>query len=223
MSRLIKEKMVERYQSRFRDVTDVAVVSTQGVDVLKMTALRSTLRAKGIRAMVVHNRIGRRALAEVGLEGLKDLLRGPSTLVWGGESIVDIAKALAAEAKTLVALKIRGGVSDGQILTDKDIEVLSQLPGRLELIGRAVAMAIGTGARVAAQVKAPGGRIVSQVREYEKKASAAEAAAAEAAPPDAAAAAPAPEAAAAPAAPASEAAPAAEAPKAGQPPAAPKA
>jgi large subunit ribosomal protein L10 len=215
MSRLIKEKMVERYQSRFRDVTDVAVVSTQGVDVLKMTALRSTLRAKGIRAMVVHNRIGRRALAGVGLEGLKDLLHGPSTLVWGGESIVDIAKALAAEAKTLAALKIRGGVSAGQVLTDKDLEVLSQLPGRLELLGRAVAMAMGAGARVAAQVKAPGGRIVSQVREYEKKASAAEAAAAEAAPPDAAS--------AAPAAPASEAAPATEAPKAGQPPAAPKA
>ena len=215
MSRLIKEKMVERYQSRFRDVTDVAVVSTQGVDVLKMTALRSTLRAKGIRAMVVHNRIGRRALAEVGLEGLKDLLHGPSTLVWGGESIVDIAKALAAQAKTLAALKIRGGVSAGQVLTDKDFEVLSQLPGRLELIGRAVAVAMGAGARVAAQIKAPGGRIVSQVREYEKKASAAEAAAAEAAPPDAAA--------AAPAAPASEAAPATEAPKAEQPPAAPKA
>jgi len=215
MSRLIKEKMVERYQSRFRDVTDVAVVSTQGVDVLRMTALRSTLRAKGIRAMVVHNRIGRRALAGVGLEGLKDLLHGPSTLVWGGESIVDIAKVLAAQAKTLAALKIRGGVSAGQVLTDKDLEVLSQLPGRLELIGRAVGMAIGAGARVAAQIKAPGGRIVSQVREYEKKASAAEAAAAEAAPPD--------EAAAAPAAPASEAAPATEAPKAEQPPAAPKA
>ena len=215
MSRLIKEKMVERYQSRFRDVTDVAVVSTQGVDVLKMTALRSTLRAKGIRAMVVHNRIGRRALAEVGLEGLKDLLHGPSTLVWGGESIVDIAKALAAEARTLAALKIRGGVSAGQVLTDKDFEVLSQLPGRLELIGRAVAVAMGAGARVAAQIKAPGGRIVSQVREYEKKTSAAEAAAAQAAAPDAAA--------AAPAAPASEAAPATEAPKAGQPPAAPKA
>jgi large subunit ribosomal protein L10 len=151
----------------------------------------------------------------VGLEGLKDLLHGPSTLVWGGESIVDIAKVLAAQAKTLAALKIRGGVSAGQVLTDKDLEVLSQLPGRLELIGRAVGMAIGAGARVAAQIKAPGGRIVSQVREYEKKASAAEAAAAEAAPPD--------EAAAAPAAPASEAAPATEAPKAEQPPAAPKA
>ena len=223
MSRLIKEKMVERYQSRFRDVTDVAVVSTQGIDVLGMTALRSTLRAKGIRAMVLHNRIGRRALAGVGLEGLKDLLHGPSTLVWGGESIVDIAKVLAAQAKTLVPLKVRGGVSGGQVLTDKDFEVLSQLPGRRELIGRAVAMAIGAGARVAAQIKAPGGCIVSQVREYEKKASAAEAAAAEAAPPDAAAAAPAPEAAAVPAAPASEAAPATEAPKAGQPPAAPKA
>ncbi|MBM4017536.1 MAG: 50S ribosomal protein L10 [Planctomycetes bacterium] len=182
MSRLLKEKMVERYQARFRGVTDVAVVSTQGVGVQRMTALRGALRAKGLRAMVVHNRIGRRALAGAGLEGLKDLLRGPSTLIWGGESIVDIAKALAAEQKTAAAMKIRGGIAAGQVLSDKDMETLSKMPGREELIGRVAALAMSPASRVAAQVRAPGGRIVSQVREYEKKTAAAEAAQAAAAP-----------------------------------------
>ena len=193
MSRLIKEKMVERYQARFRDVADVAVVTTQGVDVQRMTALRGSLRAKGIRAMTVQNRICRRALAETGLAPLAGLLRGPSTLVWGAPTIVDLAKALTAEAKTAPKMQIRGGVSGGQVLTDKDMEALSRMPSREELIGRVVAIVLGAAGRVAGQIRAMGGWLVSQIREVEKKAP--------------------PEAAQAPEAPAA-AAPAPEAPKA---------
>ena len=205
MSRPIKEKMVERYQTRFRDVRDVAVVSTQGVDVLRLTAFRTALRARGMRAMVVHNRIGKRALAGVGLAALKDLLRGPTTLIWGGDSVVDLAKTLTAEAKKLPKMKIRGGVSAGQVLSEKDIEALSKMPSREELMGRVVATAMGAAGRVVSQILAAGGGLVSQIREYEKKA-----------PPDPSAAAPAAE-----AAPAGEppAAPAAEAPAAEPPPA----
>ena len=215
MSRFIKEKMVERYQARFRDVQDVAVISTQGVDVLQMTALRTALRARGMRAMVVHNRFGRRALADIGLTSLKDLLRGPSTLVWGGDNVVDLAKALMAEAKKLPVVKIRGGVSAGQVLSDKDIETLSRMPSREELMGRVVAIAMGAAGRVAGQIRAAGGKLVSQIREYEKKA-----------PPDPNAAPPVADAApAAGAAGAAEAAeePKAEEPKAEEPPAAPPA
>jgi large subunit ribosomal protein L10 len=206
MSRFIKEKMVERYQARFRDVQDVAVVSTQGVGVLQMTALRSSLRAHGMRAMVVHNRIGKRALADIGLTGLKDLLRGPSTLIWGADNVVDLAKALTAEAKTVTKLEIRGGISAGQVLTKEDIETLSKMPSREELIGRVAGQAMSPAARVASLLVSAGGRLASQVREVEKKAAAevpAEGAApvaAEAAPPET------------PAAP--EAKPADEAPKA---------
>jgi large subunit ribosomal protein L10 len=201
MSRLIKEKMVERYQTRFRDVADVAVVSTQGVDVLRMTALRGSLRAKGIRAMTVQNRICRRALAETGLAPIAGLLRGPSTLVWGAPTIVDLAKALTAEAKTAPKMQIRGGVSDGQVLTDKDMETLSKMPSREALMGRVAAIALSAGGRVASQIRSAGGRLVSQVREIVKNA------------PPASAEATAGEPAEAPPA-AAEAAPASEAPKA---------
>ena len=202
MSRLIKEKMVERYQTRFRDVADVAVVSTQGVDVLKVTALRRSLRAKGIRAMVVQNRICRRALAETGLAPLGQLLHGPSTVVWGGSNIVDLAKALTAETKAVAKMEIRGGVTSGQVLSKEDMVALSKMPSREELLGMAIGKALGAAGRVVSQIRSAGGRVVAQVREVEKKATPAEAApaAVEAAP------------AAAEAAPAvAEAAPAAEA------------
>jgi len=206
MSRLVKEKVVEKYQARFREVADAAVVNTNGVGVRAMTALRRSLRTKGIRAMRVQNRLCRRALEATPLAPASGLLHGPSTLVWGADSIVTIAKALTAEAKTVTKLEIRGGISAGQVLTKEDIETLSKMPSREELIGRVAGQAMSPAARVASLLVSAGGRLASQVREVEKKATAevpaegAAPAAAEAAPPET------------PAAP--EAKPADEAPKA---------
>jgi large subunit ribosomal protein L10 len=187
MSRLIKEKIVKQYGKQFQGVTDLAIVSVQGVGVQRMTAFRGALRGKGIRAMTVHNRLGKRALDSAGVTGLEPLLKGPSTLIWGGEGIVEIAKALSAEAKDLKGLQIRGGVTSGQILSGDDIEALSKMPSRQELIGQVVGRAMGPAARVAGQVKAMGGKLVAQVREFEKKQAEAE----KAAPPAAEGAAPA--------------------------------
>ena len=179
MSRVIKEKIVERYQGRFRDASTVAVVSTQGTDVRRMTSFRGALRSRGIWAMQVQNRLCRRALGSTSLESLKDLLRGPSTLVWGGDNIVEIAKVLVGESKTLKTLEIRGGVSEGRVLTKADLESFARLPSREELIGQIIGRILGQARRVAALVTASGGRLAAQVREVEKKSPPPEPAAAE--------------------------------------------
>jgi large subunit ribosomal protein L10 len=181
MSRLIKERIIQQYGAKFNGVSDVAVVSVQGVGVIRMTALRTALRAKGIRAMTVHNRLGQRALASAGVVGLEPLLKGPSTIIWGGDGIVDIAKALMDESKTLKQLQIRGGVASGQVLSKADVEALSKMPSRQELIGQVVGRATGAAGRVVGQIRAMGGKVVSQVRELEKKLAEAEKAAAPAA------------------------------------------
>ncbi|KPJ77219.1 MAG: hypothetical protein AMS14_01095 [Planctomycetes bacterium DG_20] len=170
MSRFIKEKMVERYGERFRDVSEVAVISTQGVDAIRLTAFRTVLRRRGIQTMRVHNRLGRRALASGGLAGLEALLNGPSTIVWGGSGIVDIAKVLKDEAATITELEIRGGLSAGAVLSPAQMVSLSGLPSREELIARAVANAIGQAARVVAAATGAGSRLVAQIREVEGRA-----------------------------------------------------
>ena len=181
MSRMIKEKIVNTYERKFEGVADLAVVSTEGVNVKRMTLLRGALRARGMKTMRVHNRLGKRALA--GLAGVEALLRGPSTLIWGGEGIVDIAKTLAAEAKTLPKLEIRGAYSAGRVLSKEDVEGLSRLPGRLELIAMVIGTILGQAGRVVALATSPASRILGQVRELqEKKTPAADSASAEAAP-----------------------------------------
>jgi len=169
MSRYVKEKIVAEYADRFGGVTDVAVVTAEGIDANRMVALRQTLRRRGIQAMRVQNRLVRLAIGDGALAGLETLFDGPTTLVWGGESIVDLAKVLTDEAKQTSELQIRGGVSGGQVLSKDQMEVLSKLPSREELIGQVLARAIGQAGRVIALALAGGGRLLAQIREIAKK------------------------------------------------------
>jgi len=166
----MKEMVVAEYEKRFRDVSEIAVVGTSGIDVGRMTVLRDTLRAKGIQAMVVKNRLCRRALGSLGLEGATALLRGPSALVWGGSGIVEIAKTVLQEAQTLTELDIRGGYSAGQVLSRADLDALARLPGREELIAQVIGKVLGQAGRVAALAMAPAGRLLGQVREVQERA-----------------------------------------------------
>jgi len=166
----MKERMVAEYQRRFRDVSDLAVVGTKGIDVGRMAVLRDTLRAKGIRAMVVKNRLCRRALGALGLEGATALLEGPSALVWGGDGIIEIAKTIVQEARTLTELEIRGGFSAGQVLSGADLDALARLPAREELIAQAIGKVLAQAGRVVALATAPAGRLLGQVRELQKRA-----------------------------------------------------
>ena len=168
----MKEMIVAEYEKRFRDVSEMAVVGTSGIDVVRMTVLRNTLRAKGIQAMVVKNRLCRRALGTLGLEGATALLRGPSALVWGGSGLVEIAKTIVQEARTLTELQIRGGYSAGQVLSGAELDVLAKLPGREELIAQVIGRVLGQAGRVVALATAPAGRLLGQVRELRERAEA---------------------------------------------------
>jgi large subunit ribosomal protein L10 len=169
MSRSMKERMVGEYEQRFSDVADVAVVNTEGIDANQMVALRATLRRRGIRAMRVQNRLARRAVQEGPLAGADVLFDGPTTLVWGGDSIVDIAKVLTDEAKELQQLEIRGGFSGGAVLTKRQMQDLSEMPSREELIGQIVGRAVGQAARIVSLATAPASGLLAQIREIEKQ------------------------------------------------------
>ncbi len=188
MSRYIKERMVEEYARRLGEVVDVAALNTEGIDANQMVAFRATLRERGLDTMRVQNRLCRLAIQESPLSGAEALLDGPTTLVWGAESIVDIAKTVAEQAKEVGALEIRGGFSRGAVLSSAEIQDLSKLPGREELIGQVVARAAGQASRVVSLATAPASGLLAQIREVEKQAPAApaETPAAEAAPAEAA-------------------------------------
>ncbi|MBI3467969.1 MAG: 50S ribosomal protein L10 [Planctomycetes bacterium] len=166
MTKRIKQLVTKSLRDSLEGVRDVLVVDLTGVDAVTDNQLRAKLREKAIRLMVVKNSLARQALQQAGLKTVSEQLQGPSALVWGGDGIVELAKEITAWAKQIEQLGIKGGATDGEALSAADVEALSRLPGRAELLGMVVSRILALGARLAGALSAPGGRLAGQVKTH---------------------------------------------------------
>jgi len=107
-------------------------VSVIGLDAISTNKLRGELRSKKISLHVVKNSLARRAFAGSPWPAGR-LPRRPCALVVGGESIIDVAKALVELKKKFPALELKKGILEGDpdLL---DVERLSQMKSRGDLL-----------------------------------------------------------------------------------------
>ena len=164
MSKYVKNLLVDTIRDRIGEVRDLLVIDSSRLDGDTSNRLRLELRGKSFTALTVRNSLAKRALNDLGISSLDSFLNGPTTLIWGGEDIVALSKEIARWAKEIDSLDIRGGTTEGTTLSAGDVKELSKSPGREELIGQIVGMALSPGAQLAALVLAPGGVLAGQLK-----------------------------------------------------------
>lgn len=173
MSKRIKEMLAADLKLRIGAHRDILVVDSSALDGVTSNGLRLKLRKQNIRMLGIKNSLAKKALAEIGLEGLGQFLAGPTTLVYGGPDIVALSKEIAKWAKDIEKLQIKGGVLDGSPLTPADVVAISKGPSREELLGRIVMLALSPGAAVAGALLGPGGTVAGQIKSVSEKSEAA--------------------------------------------------
>jgi large subunit ribosomal protein L10 len=130
----LKKQIVAEIAEKFRASKSTVIVDYRGLNVAEITELRKQLREAGVEFKVYKNTLTRRALAEVGLEGLNDVLTGPNAIAFSNEDVVAPAKILSEFAKNHEALEIKAGVIEGNIATLEEINALAKLPSREGLL-----------------------------------------------------------------------------------------
>src|SRR5690625_4741569 len=70
----------------------------------------------------------RRAVAEVELEDLNDIIVGPTAIAFGKEDVIAPARILNNFAKENEELEIKGGVIEGKVASLEEIKELADLP-----------------------------------------------------------------------------------------------
>jgi large subunit ribosomal protein L10 len=130
-----KQAVVAEVAAQLAKAQAVIVAEYRGLDVARVTQLRSKARKSGLYLRVLKNTLARRAVKGTPFEQLSDQMVGP--LMYGiAADPVAGAKVIAEFAKENELFVIRGGAMANTKMSDKDVKALALLPSREELIAK---------------------------------------------------------------------------------------
>jgi large subunit ribosomal protein L10 len=138
MNRDQKAVAIEEIAAHIQESEAVFAVDYRGITVAQIAELRAKLREGDATFQVVKNSLTERAADQVGAEGLKDFLAGPTALTFVRGDIAVAAKAVADYARTTQILPFKGGLMGGAALDVEQIRSLSRLPSREVLYSQLV-------------------------------------------------------------------------------------
>lgn len=139
---------------------DAAVLTEyRGLSVTELANLRAALRESGTEFKIFKNTLARRAAADAGREDLLPLLEGPVAIAFITGDAVTAAKALAQFSRDVPTLVIKGGLLGERVLQAGEVDALSKVPPRDELL-----------ALIAAGFKAPLVRAAGALSGVQRKA-----------------------------------------------------
>jgi len=130
-----KQAVVAEVAAQLAKAQAVIVAEYRGLDVARVTQLRSKARKSGLYLRVLKNTLARRAVKGTPFEQLSDQMVGP--LMYGiASDPVAGAKVIAEFAKENELFVIRGGAMANTKMSDKDVKALALLPSREELLAK---------------------------------------------------------------------------------------
>ena len=169
MGRQVKDMVISDIQSRIGDVKDFIVVDCSKIDAITANRWRLGLRKDRISALTVKNSIAANALKKKGIVGLDSVLAGPSTLIWGGDDVVALSKAVSKYAKDMPKMEIKGGSVEGHTLNAAAVDSLSKSAGRVETIGQIAGLMLAPGGQLSGCLRGPGGKLAGQLKTLSEK------------------------------------------------------
>ncbi|HWX43445.1 MAG TPA: 50S ribosomal protein L10 [Blastocatellia bacterium] len=162
-----KDSDIEGLRRDFTESPNALLVKFQGIKVGDDERLRRELRQAGLSYRVVKNTLAVRAATGTPMEPLSAQFSGPTAVALSRNDPVTLAKILSKWAKESPVFSFKAGLAEGRVIGVEDIQALSSLPSKEELISK-VMFLINSGAQRLAVVTAGVSRnlaiVLDQVR-----------------------------------------------------------
>ena len=137
MKREDKARVIDELTEKLKS-NSVVLVDYKGINVAQSDRLRARSRDSGIEFVVAKNTLAQIAADRAGVEGLSELLVGPTAIAFSEDPIAG-AKLMDEFSNEIDAFELKGGLLDGGRVVDADaVTRLSRLPGREQLIAQVV-------------------------------------------------------------------------------------
>lgn len=155
MPRPDKVAAVNEVKQNLEGAAATLLTHFSGLTVTEMAALRAELRKANATYRISKNTLTRLAASQAGIDGLEELLVGPTGLVFCEEDPVGPAKVLRDFAEDHPGLELRGGYLDGEVLDPTAAARLAELESREELLAKLAGLMYGALADTARLLNAP--------------------------------------------------------------------
>jgi len=163
-----KVAAVAEITAEFRDASAMVVTEYRGLSMKQLSQLRRSL-GSDVNYTVAKNTLVKRAAAEAGVEGLDDLLVGPTAIAFVSGEPVDAAKALRDFQRDNRQLVVKGGYMEGRALSAAEIDQLADLESREVLLAKLAGAMKGNLAKAAGLFNAPASQIARLAQALQDK------------------------------------------------------
>jgi large subunit ribosomal protein L10 len=136
------------------------IADYRGLSVDALQGFRARLRPMEAEFKIAKNTLTRIAAEQVGIEGLESQLEGPTAILFAYGDVVAPAKAISDFVRSSRILQVRAGVMNNQVITPSDVEAISSLPPREELLGKLVGLLASPMTRTAGVLSGPSRSVV---------------------------------------------------------------
>lgn len=160
INRLLKEKA----KKDFEGLTNLVMVTNLGLTSSDTSEMRTEVRGKGAKVQVVRNRLTMRAFLELGVEEVRKLFDGPTAIIEAEDPVVAAKLADELCKKFDKKIAIVGGLVEGKVLSKKAVEELAKSKSKPELLAEISCLVTSPGAKLAAQAKGSGAKVVGAIK-----------------------------------------------------------
>ena len=170
MSRSMKERLVRDYRERLADIEDAMLISLRGIDANRNNTIRKGLLRQDIHITVVRNALFGKMIAGTSLGPLEKVLTGSNAVVYGGESVVEMAREIVGLIKENPELELHGAVLDGELFEGEEgVTRLSKFPTRDEAIAQNITLILSPARNLVGAVTGPGSGLAGLIKAIEEK------------------------------------------------------
>jgi ribosomal protein L10 len=180
MSKAIKQMEMNALGQTFKEVRDLLLLTSSGINAQTDNQTRLALRKKSIRLQVVKNSLVQRVFSGLGINFKSEACwTGPTVVAWGGNSLSELSREIDALLKKNDKIKVKSAIADGQEVT---FDQAKAMPTKAEAIGRVISLAMSPATRLVSQILAPAARVAGQIKSLRERTGSAEGAEAAPAP-----------------------------------------
>jgi large subunit ribosomal protein L10 len=154
VARSDKATAVAEITEAFQNSSAAVLTEYRGLTVAQLTQLRRALGEQTTYA-VVKNTLTKIAARNAGVEGLDDLLNGPTAVAFVEGDPVEAAKGIRDFARANPLLVVKGGVLEGRAISPDEIRRLADLESREVLLAKLAGAFNGSLAKAAGLFQAP--------------------------------------------------------------------